>query len=301
MMPARNRYDDYVLVSRRHGQPHLVTQPDHAALAGDLASGWGNDRFRAADRSDSLLIAARRHDDGWREIDGRPAVCEPRGRPAHFLEVPLPETIGPYGDGVARIYEVDPYAGVLASRHWSGLYSSRWGVQDSPPVDHPAAREVVAAQEQRAAAQARLLWNGDGLRSRFEAGLWHAYEILQTVDLLSLALCLLDLDTPTDDGEPPQPVPATLRGLDQPPGARLVPNVPAAGGGHETLHVEVLEPAVVSLSPWPLKERTVQLQFRARVLDDGIHPDPAAAYHEADVITRRFTLTGLRAIDKVHT
>jgi hypothetical protein len=280
-----------MLVSRRPGQLQLVTQPDHAALAGDLASWWGDEQFPTAARADSLLIAARRHDDGWHEIDTRPAVYEPAGRPAHFLEVPLPETIGPYGGGVDRIYDEDPYAGVLASRHWSGLYSSRWGIQDSPPVDHPAAREVVAAQEQRADEQTRLLWGGDGLRSRFEANMWHAYEILQAVDLLSLALCLIDLGAPTDDGAPPLAVPATLRGVEQPPGARLVPNVPMAGSGHDTLRLEVIEPAVVALAPWPLKDETVQLQFGARVLDDTHHPDAAAAFHDAEVITRQFTLT----------
>lgn len=291
MSAKANRYDHYMLVSRRRGQLHLVTQPDHAALAADLASWWGNDRFPAAERADSLLIAARRHDDGWQEIDGRPAVYEPEGRPAHFLEVPLPDTIGPYGAGVERIYDEDPYAGVLASRHWSGLYSSRWGIQDSPPLDHPAAREVVAAQEQRAEEQARLLWNGDGLRSRFEAALWHAYEVLQAVDLLSLGLCLIDLDAPTGAGGPAVAVPATLRGIEQPPGARLVPNVPAAGGRHETLRLAVVEPAVVSLGPWPLKDQTAQLQLRGRVLDDTPHPDAASAFHNAEVATRQFTLT----------
>lgn len=279
-----------MLVSRRHGQLHLVTQPDHAALAGDLVASWGNDRFAPADRPASLLLAARRHDDGWHEIDARPAVYEPEGRPAHFLEVPLPDTVASYGRGVDRIYDEDPYAGVLASRHWAGLYSSRWGIQDGPPVDHPAAREVVEAQEQRADAQARLLWNGDGLRSRFEANLWHAYEVLQAVDLLSLALCLIDLDAPTGAGDPPLPVPATLRGTTQQPGARLVPNVPTAGGGHETLRLELAEGAEATIAPWPLKGGAVRLRFRARVLDDVSHRDPAAAYNDAEVLTRQFTL-----------
>lgn len=106
-----------MLVSRRRGQLHLVTQPDHAALAGDLASWCGNERFPAAGRADSLLMAARRHD--------------------------------------------------------------------------------------------------DGLRSRFEADMWHAYEILQAVDLLSPALCLIDLEAPTGDSAPPLPVPVTLRGVEQ--------------------------------------------------------------------------------------
>jgi uncharacterized protein DUF3891 len=281
-----------VLISRRDGQLCLVTQPDHAALAGALAKRWGNERFAPEGVGESLIAAATRHDDGWAEIDGRPAVLEAEGRPARFLEVDLPDTVGPYGAGVERLYADDAYAGVLTSRHWAGLYSSRWGVQDSPPVGHPAARAVVEEQELRAARESLALWGGRGLRSAFEAALWRDYELLQALDFLSLAMCLVDLGTPTDASAAPVPVPATLRELEQPPGARLVPNVPDADGAHVTITVTVRRPGVVELDPYPLAEPVVAGRVRARLIDDARHPsgDAAArAFHDAEVTELEFT------------
>ncbi|HUB76554.1 MAG TPA: DUF3891 family protein, partial [Solirubrobacteraceae bacterium] len=168
-----------MLVSRRDDGLWLVTHPDHAALAAELARAYGNDELPLRAQRESLVTAAGRHDDGWAEIDARPAIAEDEGRPAHFLEVALPDTVEPYRAGVDRIYADDRYAGVLASRHWAGLYRARWGTADAPPVGHPLAGEVVAAEDQRAARTALELWDGAGPRSAFEAELWRDYEVLQ--------------------------------------------------------------------------------------------------------------------------
>ena len=281
-----------MLISRREpGRLCLVTQPDHAALAGELARRWGNDGLRSRQPADSLIAAATRHDDGWAEIDRGPAVLESEGRPAHFLEVDLPDTVAPYGAGIDRLYEDDRYAGVLASRHWAGLYSSRWGVQDSPPVGHPAAQAVVAEQEERVGREVRALWEGTGLRSAFEARLWRDYEILQALDFLSLALCLIDLSAPTDRDASPIPVPATLRELEQAPGARLIPSVPTADGDHVTITLSVSEPRTIVLDPYPLDQPRVTCHLVARMLPDLARDDAARAYHEAEPATIEVVIT----------
>jgi Protein of unknown function (DUF3891) len=283
-----------VLISRREpGQLCVVTQPDHAAVAGALAQHWGNPEFAPGSRQQSLIAAATRHDDGWATIDGAPAILEAEGRPAHFLELDLADTVAPYGAGVDRLYADDVYAGILTSRHWAGLYSSRWGVQDSPPVGHPAALAVVEEQEARAARHSRALWDGDGLRSAFERGLWHDYEVLQALDLLSLALCLIELERPTAADAPALAVPATLRGIEQPPGGRLIPNVPTTGGEHVVVALTVPRPGVVELDPYPFDLPTVAGRIRARLLDDVRRDDAAAvaaAFHEAPVVSLEFAL-----------
>ncbi len=282
-----------MLISRRDGGLWLVTQPDHAALAGELAAHWGNERFALGEARASLELAARRHDDGWAAIDGVPAVSATEGRPAHFLEVDLSDTVAPYGQGVDRIYDDDRRAGVLSSRHWAGLYSSRWGVQDSPAVGHPAAVAVVAEQEARAAVIARELWGGKGLRSAFERELWRDYEVLQAVDLLSLALCLIDTGVATDPQAGSWPVPDTLRGLDQPAGARRVPNVPTAADEHTTIGLRVTRPGVVELDPFPLARSGAQFTVRARRLADVRHPSVQAAadaFAQAPITTVRFAV-----------
>lgn len=284
-----------MLISVRNDGVQAVTQPDHARVAGALAAAWGNERLGFEALSDSLKIAAARHDDGWEVLDGAPAVAAGTGRPAHFLEVPLEATVGPYGAGVERIYADDVYAGVLSSRHWAGLYSARWGVQDSPLLDHPLAREVADAQDQRAAAEARGLWaDRGGLRSAFEAALWHDYEVLQTLDFISLALCLVDVREPTAAAEAHVAVPATLRGVVQPPGARLVPMVPLAGS-HVTMRMCVLEPSVVEVDPYPFASDSLVVGVPTRsvpAVSDSSDEVVRETYLATDTVTLPITLVG---------
>jgi Protein of unknown function (DUF3891) len=280
-----------VLISRRRDGLQLVTQGDHAHLAGRMAGAWGNARFAVGPAPESLAIAATRHDDGWAALDGAPYLNAQAGRPAHFLEVPLEVTVGPYGEGVERIYAQDVRAGVLASMHRAGLWASRWGVQDSPPLAHPLALAVVAEEDRRVADHSRELWQAHGgLRSAFEAALWRDYEVLQALDLLSLALCLLDTRRPTDPGLEPPLMAITLRELDQPPGGRLVARVPAGEGEHADLRLQVSAPGVVSLDPFPFTGSAVDLELTARALEDRAHSDPATAYHGAQVLTSTVTL-----------
>jgi hypothetical protein len=284
----------FVLISRRPPHLLLVTHPEHARVVGALAPSWGNDRFAAPARPEAFAHVATHHDDGWAELDALPAHSEAEARPAHFLEVDLPLTVEPYRRGVDAIHAHDPYAGALASMHWGGLYSSRWGLQEGPPVGHPAAAAVVEEQQGRWVGALRAAWAGEGPRSRLEADAWHGYEVLQALDLISLALCLVDLSQPTGAGSEPLPVAATLRGIDQPDGARIVPGVPTgASGEHVALTLAVAEPGVVALDPWPFGPETIDLEIAARALEDRAYPDAQAsaqAYAQADEQLLRATL-----------
>ena len=281
-----------MLVTRRGSVLHLVTHPDHGRLAGDLAARWGNDRFRAPEARPALLRAATHHDDGWAELDDRPAYSEAAQRPAHFLELGLEQTVGPYRRGVDAVYAEDPHAGALVSMHWAGLYSTRWGLQGGAPVGHPLAGEVVAQEERRWVAALRESWGYEGLRSRFEADSWHAYEVLQTLDFLALALSLLDLSQPTRS-EDPVFMPVTLPTVDQPPGARLIPGVPTeVGGEHVELTVRVAAPGRVILDPYPLDAPELTVELPGRELEDQPYSEAEAvdAYHAAPVRVAAITL-----------
>jgi hypothetical protein len=280
-----------MLISRQHDGLQLVTHPEHARIAGAMAASWGNGRFPRSVAPDSLTLAATRHDDGWAGLDGAPCINAEEGRPAHFLEVPLTETVVPYGEGVDAVYGADLRAGVLCSMHRAGLWSSRWGVQDGEPVGHPLALEVVAAEELRVADRTRELWQAEGgLRSAFEAALWRDYETLQALDLLSLAVCLLDTRTPSDPAIAPPRMAATLRELDQPAGGRIIARVPATGGEHIDLRLDVVEPHVVAIGPSPLSAGELPLQIEARRLADRPYEDPAGAFHAAERLTVPVTL-----------
>lgn len=267
-----------MLISRRPDRLQLITHPDHGRVAGVLAEHWGGAAFAVPAPREALILAATHHDDGWAELDGRPAFNADAGRPAHFLELPLPETVGPYGRGVDTVYDRDPHAGALVSMHWAGLYRTRWGVQGGEPVGHPATAEVVAEQQQRWVRALNEAWGFRGLRSDFEAGTWHAYEVLQALDFLSLAICLLDLDRPCGD-EAALPMPGTLRPVDQPPGPRLVPSVPVAEGGeHVDLRLSVPEPGRVALDPYPFDPPDgFEVEVPVRELEDRRYASEEAA------------------------
>ena len=283
-----------MLISARDGSLRLVTQGEHGRVAGLMAAAWGNDRFLPSDVPASREIAPTRHDDGWRALDDAPYLNAEAGRPAHFLEVPLTDTAGPYGEGVDAIYEQDVRAGVLASMHRSGLWSARWGIHDSPPVGHPLAREVVLFEDRRAAEQSLELWEAQGgLRSAFVAGLWRDYETLQALDLLSLALSLLDTAVRTDAAAPAPLMSGTLRPLVQPPGGRTIECVPDAAGRHPELRLDVLEPGLVRIDPFPFDEDALAVEIAGRTLPDRPLGDAAAvarAYHAAEVEVTAVTL-----------
>lgn len=287
-----------MLISRRGSELWLVTQPDHGTLSGVLAEGWGNDRFAELEPREPAVIAAAHHDDGWYAMDAVPTYNEEERRPAHLLEIPLATTVPNYGPGVDSVYERDPYAGILASMHWSGLYSARWGVQDGAPLDHPAAVSVVEEQERRWRVAALEMWGFDGLRSAFEARLWRNYELLQTFDFLSLALCLIDLSTPSDPSVEPVPVALTLKPVDQPPGGRIAPAVPTGQGDeHVDLRLDVVAEGVVEVDPWPFAPPQLSIEFPARVIEDRSY-DPAesaSAYAAAAVRTVSCTLQPKKA------
>jgi hypothetical protein len=283
-----------VLVTRRGGRLALVTQPDHAAIAGTLARYWGNAEFATPLAREALICAAEHHDDGWLELDSRPMFNHQQRRPAHFVELALTDTVGPYTRGVESVYARDQHAGVLVSMHFSGFYTSRWGVDGGAPSENPLALDVVATQEARWVPALREAWGYRGRRSEFDAHNWHAYEILQAVDLLSLALCLMDVEQAPPSA--PIDVANSLATIDQTAGPRLITGVPAAPGGpYATLDATVAEAGAVQVEPYPFSEPEFELLIVVRELEDREYEGPedaASAYREGAV--RELPVTLLR-------
>ncbi|MGE4120720.1 MAG: DUF3891 family protein [Solirubrobacterales bacterium] len=283
-------------MTKRTDGLRLVTQYEHGALAGELAERWGNDRFAgpAVPFDAALTIAAAHHDDGWRELDDLPAHNPEAGRPAHFLELPLERTAPPYGRGVDSVYARDLLAGALVQAHWTGLYSGRWGLQSSGgPVPHPLAEEIVAKGESRRQAALREVWNFEGLRSCFEADAWHAYEVLQALDITSLALSLLDPTVPSDPSVESPLLTATLFAVEQPPGGRILPSVPTTPlGEHLDLALTVPEPGLAVIDPWPFAAPgfAVELPSRRLAAAGLSEEESRAAYRAAPVEPIRWTL-----------
>lgn len=278
-----------MIVTRRGGELHLVSQVDHGRLAGALAASWGNDRFATPAVRDALLIAATHHDDGWAKLE--PRYHEGEGRPRHFPEVSLADSVDAHRGAIDEVYERYLLAGALSGMHRAGLYSSRWGPGGSPDAD-PLATALVADEERRWVAAIRRSWDFVGRRSQFEAEVWFAYEVLQAIDLLALALPMLDLSLPSGTADA-RPMGAALTLIEQPVGPRLIDGAPTrVGGDYVDVRVWVQEPWRVLLRPYPFGPRELELEFPVRRLADRRYTEQEldAAYRDAPVETARFTL-----------
>src|SRR5215203_3779305 len=68
--PGRRLERIIAMIIRPHGSTQLlVTQPDHAALAGRIMERWAADDFPASPRRPEILRAIAEHDNGWLDVD----------------------------------------------------------------------------------------------------------------------------------------------------------------------------------------------------------------------------------------
>jgi Protein of unknown function (DUF3891) len=273
-----------MIITRVNGSLRLVKQNDHARLARDLCERWGNARFDAPKPSGGMRLASELHDTGWRGPDDELRFNPETQRPLHFLEIGQDEHAEFYRHGVEEASARDPYAGLLVSMHWTGLYRARWGMQEGHVFiadDSPVAElqsTVVASEEQRWIELKRGLLPGVR-RSEFEAGLWHNYELLQALDVMSLYVCTARLDAASPSGES-VPVIATLKSIDHEAGPRTIESVPCRLAGERVdLILNVTEPGVVKVDPYPFDEPEIRVEVGARLIPDRPYgsPDDARA------------------------
>ena len=95
----------------------LITQPEHAALSERIMSTWQADGLPHRRTRDTILLATREHDNGWREVDVKPSVNSITGRPHDFINVPDRAKRGIWPRGVARLEANPPQAAALIAQH----------------------------------------------------------------------------------------------------------------------------------------------------------------------------------------
>jgi len=153
----------------------LITQPDHAALAGRIMEAWHADGLPAHAHRDAILLATREHDNGWLEPDAAPQADPVSGAPFDFLEAPIAVRQTVWPRGVARLVEAHPYAAALVARHALNVYRRH---RDSPEWSgfFATMAEKEADALARASAGERAGWPAD-------------YRFLFLGDLVSLVFC----------------------------------------------------------------------------------------------------------------
>jgi hypothetical protein len=108
-----------MIVRAAAGAQHLITQPDHAALAGRIMTRWSS--LATTERRDVILRAVRDHDSGWREPDAAP-TCDPAtGAIRDFIGVPAEVKQRVWPRALTGLADA-PWAAALVAHHAVSVY-----------------------------------------------------------------------------------------------------------------------------------------------------------------------------------
>ena len=273
-----------MLKTEKEGKMWLVTQPDHAELAGYLAAYWGNTEFMAPGSFAAvpdpermraeIVLAVAQHDNGWWEWEATPELGAVDGFPSGLADVLKNQQEGMkrWQLGLRRFDNV-PYANLLISYHAYWLYAAKIVSQPDPAFIHPlfwkespepllpgnreAVEDFMAEIKQ---LQAQWI---EALSADAETASWvqpdnlnpHA-RLLQLLDGLSLALCSALI--PSRSGE--------NRGLGE--DAFELRNVPR-GSWEDRVSIDVT-PALnrrIVLNPYPFGLNPLPVRVPARIFD----------------------------------
>lgn len=248
----------------------LIGQPDHAKLSGQFAAHWGNDRFKAPQPYESVVRAAAFHDSGWYRYETSPMLDEASGKTPLFMRVPWgPVQRSAFQWAIDWLTDIDPYSGLLVSRHRTGLQRGRYDVVSHPTVYNSKNMpddnlDFIVENEKR---QEVSLQQFD--RAEFETN----YRLLQTWDLMSLNLCNKQVQ-----GDYIAPVPTSYDG----------------GAGTIELNLKTIKGLEISVDPYPFDVRPLHAQVVARRLPKQTFATEAEfrkAYFQAPFEMMSFTLS----------
>lgn len=152
----------------------LITQVDHAALAGRIMAAWRADDFLERPTRGPVLEAAAQHDLGWQSIDAAPGVNPETGAPYGFIDIPLEFRQGVWSVTLDRLAPRDPYVAALVAHHAATVYRRYEST--------PGWETFFPAMERR-----RDEWLAP--RSEDRDTFLRDYTLVRTGDLWSLAFC----------------------------------------------------------------------------------------------------------------
>jgi len=163
----------------------LITQPDHAALAGELAAHFVSPRFPSLEESVVRAIAV--HDAGWalfrpEQENPCPPPTDASGKPLSFLEIVPEEFIRAWSASIDRAEAGSAVGGILVSRHFCRLGRGRLAAGGDNAAD---TRRLLTFLEQEAQRERRLGSSVPYTQPELE----RLTDVLQFCDLLSLYLC----------------------------------------------------------------------------------------------------------------
>jgi len=155
----------------------LVTQPSHAALAGDLAAALREELFGPIDASVARSIAL--HDAGWSMYDAEQIQhlrSQPKAKPSSFLDASSDRFLQAWTGSIETAAKFAFIGGYIVSRHFERL---------SLRTDQKGSTKVEGFRKQEKERQQKLKKNID----QDDAVLERLVDALQFCDVLSLYLC----------------------------------------------------------------------------------------------------------------
>ncbi len=231
----------------------LVTHPDHARLAGALATSWGNAQFRKPEPRARVLHGIASHDDGWATRDAHPSITR-EGKPSAFStelvgnysafeEIDLAEYLAVRERAVRLIAEDEPYAGLIIAMHTYNLLSVQADRSTIAPDQLPLLDAFLDNQRNYQRELINRIEQDNSLTAieKDPATIQEHFRLLQACDYLSLLACVA-FDAP----------------------ANLLHPLPLNDGSTATVQAQPIGQRQFRLSPWPFEEPSLTFQFPAR-------------------------------------
>jgi Protein of unknown function (DUF3891) len=230
----------------------LIAQTDHAKVSGQCAAHWGNETFARPKPNEAVVRAATFHDSGWYDYEASPTIAPDTGRPLNFMQVPWgkPQRSA-FEWAIEWMTRIDPYSGLLISKHRTGLQRGRYD-----KVAHPKFFNTQNLPEDNEDFLARNeATQTERIKAYDEAEFWTNYQLLQAFDLISLFLCNKDVVDDYID-----PVPTSYDGKS-----------PAVAVNLKTIAGQRIE-----VDPFPFDINPLRVQLIRRRMPQKSFADPAA-------------------------
>lgn len=235
----------------------MIPQEEHADLAAQFASHWGNEKFSRLVPYDTMVFAAIYHDSQYREVEADLPIDLECGRPhGHRTTPSTAKKLDALRHNIEWVGSRDPYAGLMVSMHHSGLAQNRYGVIKSwqnplgtsipkKPM-RPDVEAMVREMEQNQRARIEEFEKRDpAAKGQVQTN----YRLFQVFDLLSLYFCC---DGHVDDGMKEVtigPIPVSYK-----------------KGDETDLHLIPLGGDVIRLDPYPFDQSPLRVTVFGRTV-----------------------------------
>ena len=237
----------------------LVLQTDHSRVAGLLAAHWGNAEFAEPRPYGSMVLAAQEHDGGWWDWEIKPTLSG-EGYPLDYIgSISRLRSVWLdfYRNGIERVAERDPYAGLMVLMHAVGLCTRGMGLLPRMPdySEIPEVRLALGHLETRRRELVEELRRSDTYREvATDEHLWTNFRLMEVVEPLAQFICNRYPFNSTERRNGP---------------GNTFEHVPVRPGrGDVTVTVDVLDERRARLRPYPFDVDPLEIQIPARLVPD---------------------------------